>query len=327
MPDPQAPLAPVRHDAPDIAMVGSHAYGLFMDCERLPRPGESLIGWNFRRPDDGGKGSNQAICAGKLGAAVLFVGKVGEDPPADHLRDWFSRCNVDARFLYRSRETYTGVGFVIVDRRGEVVIVSDLGANALLTPAEVEAAGEAMARARYFMTQFELPAELALDAARLARRRGLVTVLTPAPMVDLPDAPLDFIDIVTPNETEARILAGHGPDEAIAPARLAERIRDRWRIDNVVITRGRQGVYARCGGATYELPIFAVETVNTTGAGDAFAAGLVVALGRGVGWAGALEIGSAVAAISVQQDATWPAYPTLDQLRGFLAGRGRPCPL
>src|SRR5260221_7328847 len=171
---------PLRHDRPDIAMVGSHAYGLFMDCERLPHPGESIIGWNFRRPDDGGKGSNQAICAGRLGAAVLFIGKVGEDPPADHLCDWFARSNVDARFLYRTRETHTGVGFVIVDRRGEVVIASDLGANALLTKAEVEAAGEAMAGARYFMTQFELPAELALDAARLAKGRGLVTVLTPA---------------------------------------------------------------------------------------------------------------------------------------------------
>src|SRR5260221_355146 len=176
---------PLCHDHPDIAMVGSHAYGLFMDCERLPQPGESIIGWNFRRPDDGGKGSNQAICAGRLGAAVLFVGKVGEDPPADHLRDWFARCNVDARFLYRTR--------------------------------------------------------------------------------------------------------------------------DRWRIDNVVITRGRQGVHARCGGETHELPAFAVEAVNTTGAGDAFAAGLVVALSRGVGWAGALEIGSAVAALSVQVDATWPS--------------------
>jgi ribokinase len=258
---------------------------------------------------------------------VLFIGKVGEDPPADHLRDWFARCSVDARFLYRTRDTHTGVGFVVVDRRGEVLIVSDLGANALLTWSEIDGASEAMASARFFMTQFELPAELALYAARLAKRRGLVTVLTPAPMVALRDEPLDFIDIVTPNETEARILAGFAPDEAVDPATLARRIRERWRIDNVVITRGRQGVHARCGGETHELPIFPVEVVNTTGAGDAFVAGMTVALSRGIGWEAALEIGSAVAAISVQFDATWPAYPTIDQLRRFLAGRDRPCPL
>jgi len=311
----------------DIAMVGSHAYGLFMDCERLPAPGESIIGWNFRRPDDGGKGSNQAICAGKLGATVLFIGKVGDDPPADHLFDWFRRSNVDSRFLYREPGIHTGVGFVIIDRRGEVIIASDMGANARLSRAEIEATIEAMRGARFFMTQFELPPELALFAARRAKQEGLTTVLAPAPMVALPDEKLGFIDIVTPNETEARLLAGHGPDETIAPKQLAARIRDRWRIDNVVITRGRDGVYALCAGSVHELPIFPVEVVNTTGAGDAFTAGLVVALSRGLDWPAALEIGSAVAAISVQFDATWPAYPTVEQLRAFMAGRGRLCRL
>src|SRR5260221_3276935 len=166
---------PLCHDHPDIAMVGSHAYGLFMDCERLPQPGESIIGWTCRRPDDGGKGSNQAICAGRLGAAVLFVGKVGEDPPADHLRDWFARCNVDARFLYRTRDTHTGVGFVIVDRRGEVVIVSDLGANALLTAAQGEAAGAGNGGARSFVNPFGQPARLAPLSPRRAQPRGVLT--------------------------------------------------------------------------------------------------------------------------------------------------------
>jgi ribokinase len=309
----------------DIAMVGSHAYGLFMDCERLPQPSESIIGWNFRQPDDGGKGTNQAICAGKLGAAVLFIGKVGDDPPARHLADWFARCNVDARFLYRDPDTYTGVGFVIIDRRGEVMIASDMGANARLTRAEIDATVETMRRARFFMTQFEMPPDLALYATRVAKRQGLTTVLVPAPMAPLPDEPLDYVDIVTPNETEARQLAGFAADERVPPARLAERIRDRWRIDNVVITRGRDGVHARCCGETLELPIFPVETVNTTGAGDAFAAAMVVALARGAGWAQALETGAAAAAISVQHDATWPAYPTPEILRAFLAARGRPC--
>jgi len=309
----------------DIAMVGSHAYGLFMDCERLPAPGESIIGWNFRKPEDGGKGSNQAICAGKLGARVLFIGKVGNDAAADHVADWFRRSNVDTRFLYRSPTAYTGLGFVVVDRRGEVMIVTDMGANAELTRAEIEATADALRRSRYFMTQFELPAELALFATRFAKSHGLTTVLVPAPMVALPDGKLDYVDVIVPNETEARILAGFAAEAEVEPARLVERIAERWGVADVVITRGRRGVHARCGGETIEMPIFPVEVVNTTGAGDAFAAGLVVALSRGADWRAALEAGSAAAAISVQHDATWPAYPTPDALRTFLATRGRPC--
>lgn len=311
----------------DIVVVGSHAYGLFMDCERLPAPGESIIGWNFRRPEDGGKGSNQAICAGKLGAAVLFVGKVGNDAAADQLRDWFRRSNVDDRFLYRSPTGYTGLGFVVVDRQGEVMIVTDMGANAELTEDEIAAAAETMRGARFCLTQFELPVRLALYALKLAKRLGLTTVLAPAPMAAIPEARLDYVDIVTPNETEAHLMAGEAPDAGLPPARLAARIRERWGIANVVVTRGARGVYAACGEAVFERPAFAVEAVNATGAGDAFTAALAVALGRGADWPQALELASAAAAIAVQSDATWPAYPTPAALRAFLAARGRPCPL
>jgi ribokinase len=311
----------------DVAIVGSHCYGLFMDCERLPVRGESLIGRNFRRPEDGGKGSNQAICAGRLGASVLFIGKVGNDEPAEHLADWFARSNVDARFLYRSPTAYTGLGFVLVDAAGEVMIVSDMGANAELTAAEIDAAAPAMGNARFFLTQFEVPPALALHGARLAKQLGLTTVLVPAPMAPLPDGPLAFIDVILPNETEARLLAGHGAGEEVEPARLVEEITLRWGVPNVVVTRGARGVHARCEGRAHDLPAFAVPVVNTTGAGDAFAAGMVVALARGADWGAALEAASAVAAIAVQQDATWPAYPTPGELRAFLATRGRPCPI
>ena len=215
---------------------------------------------------------------------------------------------------------------MLIDRKGEVLIASDMGANAELRRSEIEAAREAMKRARFFMTQFELPHELALFALRLAKRLGLTTVLTPAPMPDLVTGQLDFVDIVTPNESEARILAGHDPGAEVGVAELANRIRSRWGIANVVITRGAGGVHAYCGGRHHELPAFRVEAVNTTGAGDAFTAGLVVALCRGADWPQALQVASAVAAISVRVDATWRSYPTAEQVRAFLAERGLGCP-
>jgi len=311
----------------DIAVVGSHAYGLFMDCERLPGPGESIIGWNFRRPDDGGKGSNQAICAASLGARVLFVGKVGADESAVSLDDWFRRLEVDARFLYRSDSTYTGVGFVLVDRRGETLIATDMGANRELTDAEIEAAAEAIGRARCLLAQFEIPVERALYALRVAKRLGLTTVLSPSPIPELADLDLADVDLLLPNEHEGRLLAGIGAEEDPGPERVVACIRERWGVPNVAMTRGRRGVYADCGGERFELPAFEVKAVNATGAGDAFAAGLALARARGAPWRQALETAMAVAALSVEVDSTWGSYPAPEALRAFLGARGRGCPI
>lgn len=313
--------------APDLAILGSHAYGLFMDCERLPGPGESIVGWNFRRPDDGGKGSNQAICAGRLGARVLFIGKVGEDAAGDGLFDRFRRVNVDTRYLYRSRASATGLGFVLVDRRGETMIATDLGANRDLTEAEIDAALPDLRRARCFLTQFELPTGLALHGLRLAKSLGLTTLLAPSPVPALEGLALDAVDVLVPNEHEARRLAGLDPQDEAPPERVVDLLRERWGTPHVVMTRGARGVFALCQGERLDLPAFAVTAVNATGAGDAFVAALAVARTKGASWRDAIETGMAAAAISVTGDSTWGSYPTLDELAAFMAARGRTCPI
>lgn len=307
------------NDSFDIAIVGSHAYGVYMTCDRLPGRGETVMGRDFiPHADDGGKGSNQAICAGRLGANVLFIGKVGDDEPANIVTRWLRESHVDTRFLYRSKQTYTGLGIVLVDKAGDVVCAVDMGANNELTPAEVEAAEDAMRGAKFFLTQFELPARIALFAVRFAKKLGLTTVVTPGPVPELHKGDLDCVDIIMPNETEGNILAGLAPDAPAQPEDVVKRVHDRWHVPNVIMTLGGQGVCALCDGQIVRLPAFDVKPVNTAGAGDAFTAGLVVARCRGWDWERAIEFGSAVAAISIQSRAPWRGYPALNAVEKFL---------
>jgi len=309
----------------DIAIVGSHAYGVYLTCDRLPGRGETVMGRDFiPHADDGGKGSNQAICAGRLGARTLFIGKVGNDEPANIVTRWLRESHVDTRYLYRSKKAYTGLGIVLVDTAGEVLCAVDMGANKELTSVEIEAAEDAMRGAKFFLTQFELPAEIALHAVRFARKLGLTTVVTPGPVPALKDGDLDCVDIITPNETEGNILAGLAPGASAKPQDVVRRVHERWRVPNVIMTLGAQGVCALCDGKIVRVPAFDVKPVNTAGAGDAFTAGLVVARCRGMDWQRAIEFGSAVAAISIQSRAPWRGYPTLAAVEQFLKEHKKP---
>jgi ribokinase len=309
----------------DIAVVGSHAYGLYLTCERMPTPGETVIGRDFRSlmDGDGGKGTNQAICAARLGARLLFIGKVGDDRAADIAEAALKAENIDTRYLYRTAESYTGVGVVLVDSAGESMIVVDPGASNLLTRQEVAAAAPDMARATHFLTQFEQPVDITLFALRQAKSLGLVTVLNPAPVPDLASCTLECVDILTPNETEARLLAGIDGTGEVPAETVVRAIQERWAVPNIVMTRGAAGVFALCEGRIFDLPAFPVEAVDSTGAGDAFSAALVVARCRGADWCDALEFASAAGAISVTASVPWRSYPTPDQIGRFLDSHGR----
>jgi len=315
-------------DGFDIAVVGSHFCAIYISCDRLPAPGETVQGRDFvPLAEDGGKGSNQALCARRLGATVAFIGCVGKDPAGDMLAESFRRENVDTRHLRRSSTTTTGAGIAFVDGRGENMCVVDGGANRELTRAHIASARMTLAKARFLLTQFELPHDLALFAARTAHDLGVTSVLTPGPVPDLEDGALSGVDILTPNQTEGNVLAGYDPHEKTDPEKVVARIHDRLRVPNVVMTLGRHGVFALCEGETFAVPAFEVSVVNTTGAGDAFTGGLVAARLREAPWPQAIETGCAVAAISVTGRVPWRSYPTAARVRAFLRERGRDCVL
>jgi ribokinase len=299
--------------AVDIVVVGSHAPGLFLRVKRVPAAGETVIGWDFHSPQDGGKGSNQAIAAARLGGRAAFVGCLGRDSLGDQAESWLKEAGVDTSHVRRT-ETGTGVGFIILDEAGVPAMVTALGANVEVNRADVDGALAAFAGAKVLLTQFENALDGALYAARAARARGLTAIVNPAPAPDGPLAGLDAADILVPNETEAKGLLGLNLDNAVAPADLVKQLLARTGARAVVVTLGEQGVAGSDGGEAWQVAAPKVQAVDTSGAGDMFCAALAVGLTRGwplrqaAGWA------CKAAAVSVTRPGTIPSYPTAEEV-------------
>lgn len=308
----------------DVLVVGSHGIGVYIHCRQLPRPGESVAGWDFdpMAADDGGKGTNQAFCAARLGASTTLFCAIGEADAGWASLQPLAATGVDLTQVVRIAGTRTGAGVVIIDADGTSVIVTDPGANAAITGDHIAGLDELMQRHRCMLTQFELDADIALQAAHAAARAGARAFVTPGPLPELKSGMLRDIDIITPNETEAAVLLGVdgiGNDHEGA----ARGLRERWGVRNVVLTRGAAGVTALWDGEICTVDAFPVDARNTVGAGDGFCAALATAVARDVGIEQALVFASAVAALAVQVDAgPWTSYPGRAQVAAFMAQKG-----
>jgi len=291
-----------------IVVVGSHVQGLFMRVERIPTADETVLGWDYREALDGGKGSHQAIACARLGAPTSFVGRVGQDRLGDRGAGWMRDAGVDLTYLKRSQDTATGVGFVMIAPSGVAAITTAMGANEELSEEDINDAEELISRSSIMLVTFEIPVPTALYATRLGRRHGLTVILTPGPAEPLAADALSAVDILVPNETEAKVLLGMEPTASIPIDELARRCREHFNLKSLVITLGEQGAAVADGDEFYQVPAIPVEVVDTPGAGDAFTAGLAVALLRG----------------TVRESI--PAFPTLEQLANFIAKHGLSVP-
>ncbi|MEJ0011051.1 MAG: ribokinase [Bauldia sp.] len=264
---------------PKVTVVGSFAVGLTIRSPTLPVFGETLLGTDFDM-GPGGKGSNQAVAAARLGADAALVACVGSDALANIAHDLYRAENVDASHVVSLPGRATGVGFIILNTEGNNFIILDMGANNALDAAAVDAASDRIAQSAVVMAVLEIPTAAASRAMQLGRAAGARTILNPAPARALPDEIFANVDVLTPNESELRILLGLPADAPASPRDLAMQLRRRG-VGTVVVTMGRNG--ALILSDTYDLVVPSVEVpvVDTTGAGDAFNAGLAVALAEG----------------------------------------------
>jgi ribokinase len=268
-----------------IAVVGSYGVGLTFGSARAPERGETVIGTLFRT-DDGGKGSNQAVGAARLGAEVAFLTAVGDDAFGDRAGGLWEREGVDAGAVVRSPEP-TMTAAILVEATGENRIVVVPGALSTLTPAHVDAFAPRIADADVLLVQLEIPVETALHALAVGRAAGVRTVLDPAPAPSEPIAP--DADYLTPNESEVRAVSGGG---------------------TLVTTLGERG--ARIGDELVRA--FPARAVDSTGAGDAFCAAFAVALAEGASDLDAVRWGCAAGAHMVEHPGVIPGLPTRAQL-------------
>lgn len=301
-----------RDSSASVAVVGSYNAGIVMDVPSIPIPGETVLGENFAE-GPGGKGSNQAIGAARLGADASFVGCVGDDGYGDEAIDLWGREEVDHDGVVRTDETHTGVGIVLVDEHGENAIGVAPGANWELDAAAVDRAREEIADRDALLCQLEVRNGPIDEATAIAAEAGLDVILNPAPARELPAEILERVDYLTPNQAEARVLAGVDPDSSIGDETVADRLRDLG-VGTVVLTCGERGAIVVTDEGTEQIPAPTVDVVDTTGAGDAFNAGLAVALAEGLDPIAAVRFGCRVGAHAVTAREVIPGLPTRGEL-------------
>ena len=295
-----------------IVVVGSSNTDLIVRADRLPAPGETVLGGDLITAP-GGKGANQAVAAARVGAEVTFVARVGKDMFGEAALENFRREGIDTRFVIQDATAPSGVALIVVGQNGQNIIAVAPGANRRLTPNDVHAAESAFAGARVVLLQLETPMETVVAAARAGRSAGATVILNPAPAQTLPNELYSLISIVTPNESEAALLTGEATPEAAARILLQRGVK------SVIVTLGEAGVLvAASPDDIRRAPGFDVNVVDTTAAGDAFNGGLAAALARGESSESALSYSQAVAAISVTRMGAQPSLPTEAEVRLFV---------
>ena len=301
-----------------IAVMGSFIADLAFRTAALPVWGQTILGSGFLI-GPGGKGSNQAVAAARLGARVSFISKLGRDAFADLARRTWQEEKIDARFVFETRERPTGAASIVVNETsGDNAIVVVPGSGLLLTTAEVDQAREAIAQSGVFLTQLESPLEAVLHALQLARSLDVTTILNPAPGLPLPDSIYPLCDYITPNESEAATLVG-APVTSLAEAQRAASALLGRGARAVIVTLGSNGALVKTASVTQHVPACdAGPAVETTGAGDAFNGGLAMALAEGMDVVAATRFGCAVAGISVTRHGTAPSMPHRSEVDALL---------
>jgi ribokinase len=304
-----------------IVVIGSLNMDFVIAVERLPLPGETILGSHFRTIP-GGKGANQAHAAAKLaieGTAVRMVGLVGMDSFGNALKANLRDVGVDVRGVVDTVAEATGVACIHVDDAGQNSITVVPGANGVLSSSDVHSASWVFQDAKCVLLQLEVPIEAVAAGLREARRMGAISILDPAPARALGKDILELVDIATPNENEACVLAGV-PPKRVSPgdaAALGNKIRELG-VRSVILKLGDQGcVYCGVDG-TFVTPAFPVRAVDSTAAGDTFNAALAVALVEGAGMERALRFANAAAAISVTRAGAQTSAPARAEVESLL---------
>ena len=290
-----------------IVVIGSLNMDLVALSPRIPRPGETLLGHEFRTAP-GGKGANQAVAAARLGGDVAMVGRVGADDFGDALLANLQANRVAHDWVLRDADAASGVAIIVVDDVGENSIVVLSGANMRLTPADVEAAESVIARSGVMLLQLESPLDAVTRAAELGRRHGATVVLNPAPARPLPPELLSLVDVLIPNETETTMLTGLPVSDEADMRAAAAALQSRG-VGAVILTLGERGAFLIHDDVAQHIPAFAVQPVDTTAAGDAFVGGFAVALAEGRPLPEAVRWGNAAGALAATGLGAQPSLP------------------
>ena len=307
----------------DVVVVGKANVDYLVRGPRLPQPGQSVSGEQFQVAP-GGKGANQAVGAARLGARVTLIARVGKDPRGDSVVEALLQEGVDIEYLVRDSSAFTGVALCQVGGNGEKQILSAAGANGRLTAEDVRAAAGVLGSARVVLLQLGVPLPAVAEAIRLGRSRGARVVLDPGPPAPLPDELLAQIDVIRPNCSEALALTGVQVTGRESAREAAAELLRRG-VGAAAVQAAEDGDLLSWKEGELWLPRFDVARLDATGAGDAFASALAVALAEGRSLKEAGPFASAAAALATTVLGAQASLPRRADLLAFL-DRRRPPP-
>ncbi len=302
-----------------LTVFGSYVMDLTTFSPHIPVVGETVFAGPFKM-GPGGKGFNQAVAARKADSEVKFMTKIGKDLFAPFVRDAFDRFSISREYLLESSDATTGTALIIVDKNNgnNAIAVAPEACNEL-TVDDVRSHKEIFTSCDVFLTQFESNLDATYEAIKLAKSSGATVLLNPAPVKEFDQAVLKYVDVLIPNEIEASLIAGISLDGLDSIRAIASKLKES--VGTVIITLGEKGVFCPSIGENL-IPAFSVKTVDTTGAGDAFAGILASYLSRDQTLENSIRYARAGAAISTTRFGTSPSMPSREEIESLAKQEG-----
>jgi len=277
-----------------ILVIGSSNTDMTIKAPRIPVPGETILGGEFKM-GPGGKGANQAVAAARLGGEVTFVCKVGRDIFGQKALEGYKADGINTDHTLFSDKP-SGTALILVDDEGENIISVAPGANGDISIDDIESIRPVIEQADFVVLQLEIPVEAVVKAAEIAHKAGAYVILNPAPASSLPEEIYRNISLITPNQTEITLLTGISGDNEAAIIKLSQ-----MGVKDVVLTLGSKGSAVWNGEGIDIVPALKVKAVDATAAGDTFAGALTVALSEGKTLKEAAGFATRAAAMTVQK--------------------------
>jgi ribokinase len=289
-----------------ILVIGSSNTDMTVLADRLPVPGETVLGGTFAM-GQGGKGANQAVAAQRLGGVVTFICKVGRDIfGVNSIKEYKKEGMDTSKVMYSDKPS--GVALISVDTHAENCIVVASGANGDITVEDIEANRKDIEKAAILLLQLEIPVDAVVRAAKIAHEAGVYVVLNPAPACDLPEEIYQYLSLIIPNQTEIALMTGIEVKDEEGAAKAVKALQSKGTKD-VIVTMGSKGSMVYHEGKATFVPSRKVNAVDTTAAGDTYCGGLCVALSEGKDIIAAAEFATASSALTVQKRGAQDSIP------------------
>ena len=298
----------------NICVIGSLNMDLVVNVDTMPKPGQTLLGGNFKEVP-GGKGANQAVAMARLGGKVSMIGKVGNDSFGKTLINALNNDNVNTNHIHTANCS-TGVAFITVDKNAQNAIVVAPGANFELSKDDIDKNIDCIKNSDIVVIQLETPLETVKYALQIAKDLNKYTILNPAPAIKLNDDIIKNVDLLTPNETELEIISEMKIESKDDINKAAKKMIEKG-IKELIVTLGSKGSLYINEEKSFFKSAYKVEAVDTTAAGDSFTGALAVALSNNKNIEEAMDFASKVGALSVMKEGAQSSLPTLKDVDNF----------